>query len=286
MSDTVRMTYREAVKQAIREALNIALLDLDNSRVSRTIRTYLAATRELDVLPHEGKEYKQAQTALEQMAIGLQVELQFRQRQIEREIVRDFGVSLGFSWRRTGNYSWNLPYYPMDVYPYLNDHVRAPDDYFQAGIIPICLGGDHSITLAELRVAARVHGPVALLQFDSHTDAYDVYHETERSNSGTMFRRAVEEGMPLYKYVGNRILTAFQNRLLGMDLSESGRRDEARQVTAEAVDRAGPLHVPLHVADGLQLIGRLVESEPVGKGLVVAHVEAECVPGARGPPSC
>ena len=55
---------------------------------------------------------------------------------IEREIVRDFGVSLGFSWRRTGNYSWNLPYYPMDVYPYLNDHVRAPDDYFQAGIIP------------------------------------------------------------------------------------------------------------------------------------------------------
>ena len=32
--------------------------------------------------------------------------------------------------------------------------------------------------------------------------------------------RAVREGMPLYKYVGNRILTCFQNRLLGMNLSE------------------------------------------------------------------
>lgn len=29
----------------------VAVLDLDNSRISRTIRTYLAATRELDVLP-------------------------------------------------------------------------------------------------------------------------------------------------------------------------------------------------------------------------------------------
>jgi agmatinase len=65
----------------------------------------------------------------------------------------------------------------------------------QSGVIPICLGGDHSITLADLRVAAQTHGPVALLQFDSHTDVYDVYHGTERYNAGTMFRRAVEESI-------------------------------------------------------------------------------------------
>jgi Skp family chaperone for outer membrane proteins len=39
---------------------------------------------ELDVLPPESKEFQQAQADMEQMAIGLQVELQFRQRQIER----------------------------------------------------------------------------------------------------------------------------------------------------------------------------------------------------------
>ena len=66
---------------------------------------------------------------------------------------------------------------------------------FAAGVIPVCLGGDHSITLAHLRAAAERHGPVAMLQFDSHTDVYDVYYETERYNAGTPFRRSAEEGV-------------------------------------------------------------------------------------------
>jgi glycosyltransferase involved in cell wall biosynthesis len=33
-------------------------------------------------------------------------------------------------------------------------------------------------------------------------------------------RRALKDGMPLYKYVGNKILTAFQNRMLGAKMSE------------------------------------------------------------------
>jgi agmatinase len=65
--------------------------------------------------------------------------------------------------------------------------------FYAAGMVPVCLGGDHSITLGELRAAAQHHGPVAMLQFDSHTDVYDVYYQTERYNAGTMFRRAVEE---------------------------------------------------------------------------------------------
>jgi arginase family enzyme len=34
-----------------------------------------------------------------------------------------------------------------------------------------------------------------MLQFDSHTDVYDVYYGTERYNAGTPFRRAAEEGV-------------------------------------------------------------------------------------------
>lgn len=67
--------------------------------------------------------------------------------------------------------------------------------FFAGGVIPVLLGGDHSITLAHLRAASERHGPVAMLQFDSHTDVYDVYYETERYNAGTPFRRAVEEGV-------------------------------------------------------------------------------------------
>ena len=62
------------------------------------------------------------------------------------------------------------------------------------GIIPVLLGGDHSITLAELRAVAAKHGPVALVQFDSHTDTMNSYFG-RRYNHGTCFRRAVEEGL-------------------------------------------------------------------------------------------
>jgi agmatinase len=67
--------------------------------------------------------------------------------------------------------------------------------FFKGGVVPILLGGDHSLTLAHLRAAARKYGPVAMLQFDSHTDVYDVYYGTERYNAGTPFRRAAEEGV-------------------------------------------------------------------------------------------
>jgi agmatinase len=64
----------------------------------------------------------------------------------------------------------------------------------RAGVIPIVLGGDHSIALPELRAAAAVHGPLALVQFDSHPDTWDAYFG-QRHTHGTPFRRAVEEGL-------------------------------------------------------------------------------------------
>jgi agmatinase len=64
----------------------------------------------------------------------------------------------------------------------------------EAGVFPVVLGGDHSITLAELRALARQHGPMALVQLDSHTDTWDEYFD-QRYFHGTTFKRAVEEGL-------------------------------------------------------------------------------------------
>jgi agmatinase len=61
-----------------------------------------------------------------------------------------------------------------------------------AGVFPLALGGDHSITLAELRVLARKHGPLALVQLDAHGDTWDEYFG-QRFFHGTTFLRAVEE---------------------------------------------------------------------------------------------
>src|ERR687892_2639407 len=64
----------------------------------------------------------------------------------------------------------------------------------RSGVVPIVLGGDHSIALPELRAAAAVHGPLALVQFDSHPDTWDAYFGQKHTH-GTPFRRAVEEGL-------------------------------------------------------------------------------------------
>lgn len=64
----------------------------------------------------------------------------------------------------------------------------------EADVFPLVMGGDHSITLAELRVAARRHGPLALVQLDAHADTWDEYFG-QRYFHGTTFRRAAEEGL-------------------------------------------------------------------------------------------
>jgi agmatinase len=63
-----------------------------------------------------------------------------------------------------------------------------------AGVFPAALGGDHSITLPELRTLARKHGPLALVQLDAHADTWDEYFG-QRYFHGTTFKRAAEEGL-------------------------------------------------------------------------------------------
>lgn len=70
-------------------------------------------------------------------------------------------------------------------------HVKA---WAEQGTVPIVLGGDHSITLPELRALSSVHGPLALLHFDAHGDTWDNYWG-EKYTHGTPFRRALEEGI-------------------------------------------------------------------------------------------
>jgi agmatinase len=65
----------------------------------------------------------------------------------------------------------------------------------EAGIVTLGIGGDHSISLAELRALAAVHGPLALVQFDSHGDLWDSYYGGHKYTHGTPFRRAIEEGL-------------------------------------------------------------------------------------------
>jgi agmatinase len=63
-------------------------------------------------------------------------------------------------------------------------------EVLDAGLIPIVLGGDHSIAEPDIRACAKRHGPVGLVHFDTHTD-------TGRE----VFGVAISHGTPMYRLV-------------------------------------------------------------------------------------
>jgi agmatinase len=105
----------------------------------------------------------------------------------------------------------------------------------RAGVNPIVLGGDHSIALPELRAAAAVHGPLALVQFDSHADTWDAYFE-KKYNHGTVFRRAVEEGLLVSE---RSIQVGMRGSLYGSGDLEASRELGFDLVTTDAVRKLG-----------------------------------------------
>ncbi len=63
----------------------------------------------------------------------------------------------------------------------------------EAGVVPIVLGGDHSIAEPDIVGVVAVHGPVALVHFDTHTDTGAEVFGVEHSH-GTPMYRLVRDG--------------------------------------------------------------------------------------------
>lgn len=86
----------------------------------------------------------------------------------------------------------DLPVSPGDTERTYRQVEEALAPIVDAGVFPAAMGGDHSITLPELRVLERKHGPLALVQLDAHADTWDEYFG-QRYFHGTTFKRAAEE---------------------------------------------------------------------------------------------
>ncbi len=84
-----------------------------------------------------------------------------------------------------------VPGYVADTLDRIEEFVRP---IAEAGVIPVGIGGDHSVTLSELRAVSKVHGPLGLVHLDSHGDIWESYFGRPY-NHGTLFRRALEEGL-------------------------------------------------------------------------------------------
>ena len=64
----------------------------------------------------------------------------------------------------------------------------------RAGVVPLVLGGDHSIAEPDVRACAAVHGPLGLVQLDTHTDTATEVFGVEFSH-GTPMRTLVDAGI-------------------------------------------------------------------------------------------
>ncbi len=69
---------------------------------------------------------------------------------------------------------------PINTYSLLKS-VQIIEDYYTGlnsyPLIPLTLGGDHTITLPILRALTKKHGPVGLIHVDAHTDTNDEMFE-------------------------------------------------------------------------------------------------------------
>lgn len=88
----------------------------------------------------------------------------------------------------------DLPVVPGYIEESQRRITKALLEVLRAGVIPIDLGGDHSIALPELRAFAEVYGKVALIQLDSHSDTNSAYFDLPHTH-GTPFFHAVKEGL-------------------------------------------------------------------------------------------
>jgi agmatinase len=114
-----------------------------------------------------------------------------------------------------------------------------------AGVVPILIGGDHACTLPHLR-ATRSRGPVAVIDFDSHTDAWDSYFG-EKYNHGTWMRRAIEEGLV---DVGRSIEVGLRGSLYDRGDWDGLRTELGLEfLTTEDVFRMGPDAVAATIRD-------------------------------------
>lgn len=118
-----------------------------------------------------------------------------------------------------------VDYGDLPVNPgYIEDSYKMIEEgllpILEGGVTPIMLGGDHSVTLPELRAVAKRHEPVALIHLDSHSDTGDKRFGRKYTH-GTPFRRAIEEELIL---VDHSIQAGMRGSIYSRDSLDDARK--------------------------------------------------------------
>jgi agmatinase len=146
-----------------------------------------------------------------------------------------------------------------------------------AGLMPVIIGGDHSITAPNTRACAARQGPLGLVHFDTHTDTGEEVFGATLSH-GTVMRTIVDEGVidpRRYVQIGLRgywpgpaEFTWQAERGIASLFMHEVRDRGIRDVIARAIDMVGPgpvfLTVDIDVLDPAFIPGGTGTPEPGG----------------------
>lgn len=88
----------------------------------------------------------------------------------------------------------DTPINPVDLMDSLTRIQNFYAHLHAARVAPLSIGGDHLVSLPILRALGK-SGPVGMVHFDAHTDTWDSYFGGYKYTHGTVFRRAIEEGV-------------------------------------------------------------------------------------------
>ncbi len=130
-----------------------------------------------------------------------------------------------------GDFSVN----PLSIEDTLRRVEEQMKPILEAGVRPVSVGGDHSLSLPLLRSIAKVHGPVGLIQFDAHNDLWDEYFGSKLSH-GTPFRRAIEEGLLLKE---SFLQVGLRGQVYSKHDFDFARENKVKMITAEEYHGGG-----------------------------------------------
>lgn len=122
---------------------------------------------------------------------------------------------------------------PMNLTRTLENIEKKVFSIAKAGAIPVMIGGDHTISLANLRALTKIHGPLGLIHFDAHSDTYGPAWD-ENIHHGTIFRNAFEEGLLQKKSV---FQLGIRGPLTSANDHDFARKNGFRIITATDIKR-------------------------------------------------
>ena len=144
--------------------------------------------------------------------------------------------------------SFVIPGLPDDAASARSMIEKTVGECIKAGLSPISIGGDHSVTYPILKSVAEKYGPVNVLHIDAHPDLHDHY-EGDRFSHACPFARSLEDGLiGKLVQVGIRCWDPLQAPIAKKYAVRMLRADEAEDVPADIFD--GPLYMTIDL-DGL-----------------------------------